>query len=114
MLEFKRIESINKPKLKVRNVEYIHYHTSTEGNEAYCTHAYLGSKTFLCELVKLADLRWYFHVEIKDNLLFDSRIGKKYFFSASDAHNKMINCIMEKYERKESAKFTKVKSTKKR
>ena len=114
MLEFRRLDTTNKPKIKVRNVEYVHYHTSSEGNEAYCNNAYLGSKTFLCELVKLADLRWYFHVEIKETLLFDSRLGNKYFFSASDAHNKMISSIMEKYERKESAKFTKVKSTKKR
>lgn len=114
MLEFRRLDTVNKPKLKVRNVEYFHYHTSTEGNEAYCNNAYLGSKTFLCELVLLPDGRWYFHVEIKDALIFDSRIGKKYYHSASEAHTKMITAIMEKYERKESTKFTKVKSTKKR
>lgn len=113
MLEFQRYNNVKK-KLKVRNVEYIHYHTSTEGNEAYITKASLGSKIFLIEIVKLPDLRWYFHIELKDNLLFDSRIGNAYYDSASDAHGALITAILEKYERKESAKFVKAKFTKKR
>lgn len=113
MLEFNRYNNI-KQKLKVRNVEYVHYHTSSEGNEAYITKASLGSKVFLIEIVKMPNLKWYFHVELKDNLLFDSRIGNAYFDSASDAHGSLITAILEKYERKESSKFVKTKSTKKR
>jgi hypothetical protein len=113
MLEFRKLNTI-KEKLKVRNVEYVLYHISTEGNIAYINKASLGSKQFLIEIVKLADSRWYFHVENKETLIFDSRIGNAYYSSASDTHTALINAILEKYERKESAKFTKIKSTKKR
>jgi hypothetical protein len=113
MLEFKKLHTL-KPKLRIRNIEYVHYHTSTEGNIAYINKASLGTKRFLIEIVKLADNRWYFHVEHKESLLFDSRIGNAYYSSASDTHTALINAILEKYERKESAKFTKIKSSKKR
>lgn len=114
MLQFNSKVKISKPKLKVRNVEYVHYWTSTDGNEAYISSAFLGSKEFLCELILLSNKKWCFHVELKDLMIFDSRLGNKYFDTASEAHLKMVSAIVEKYERKESAKFTKVKSTKKR
>lgn len=113
MLEFDKIITV-KDSLKVRNVEYYLYHTSTEGNKAYYCKASLGSRRFFIELVKQPDFKWYFHVEKNDEMIFDSRIGGVYYDSAEKAHSELIQAIMEKYERKELAKFCKTKSTKKR
>lgn len=113
MLEYEKMDT-NKEILRVRNVEYYLYHVSSEGNKAYYNKANLGSKRFFIEIVKLPDFRWFFHVEKSEEMIFDSRIGGVYYDSPEKAHSELIQAIMEKYERKELAKFCKTKSTKKR
>lgn len=113
MLEFDKIDT-DKEVLKVRNVEYYLYHISTEGNKAYYSKASLGSRRFFIEIVKQPDFKWFFHIEKNEEMIFDSRIGGVYYDSAEFTHSALINAIMEKYERKELAKFCKIKSTKKR
>jgi hypothetical protein len=114
MLEFEKMVITKYDMMKVRNIEYYLYHISTEGNKAYYCKASLGSKRFVIELVRQPDFRWYFHVEKNEEMIFDSRLGNVYYPTAEKAHIATINAILEKYERKELAKFCKTKSTKKR
>lgn len=114
MLEFNTYVGTKLKRLKVRNVEYYLYHTSTEGNLAYYNKASLKNKIFFIEIVMQPDLKWFFHVERNNEMILDSRIGNAYYNSAENTHNALINAILDKYERKELAKFCKTKSTKKR
>jgi hypothetical protein len=114
MLEFEKMLITKYPMLKVKNIEYYHYYTSSEGNKAFYTKASLGSKRFYIEIVRKPDFTWFFHIEKNNEMIFDSRIGGVYYESPDKAHSGIINAIMDKYERKELAKFCKTKSTKKR
>jgi len=114
MIEFSKNIQSKHPVLKVKNVEYFHYHTSTDGNRAYYTKANLGTKNFYIEIVRQPDFRWFFHIERNNEMILDSRIGGVYYETPDKAHSALINAILDKYERKELAKFCKVKSTKKR
>lgn len=114
MLEFEKMLITKYSMLKVKNIEYYHYYSSSDGNNAYYTKANLGSKRFYIEIVRHPDKRWSFYVEKNNEMIFNSKLGNVYYETPEFAHSAMINSIMEKYERKELAKFCKTKSTKKR
>ena len=86
----------NKEHITVNNTKYYLVHKGLNGNISYQIFLKVGQRLFYLELVNEAG-KWSFHVEIKEKLIFDSRIGKKFYNTPEAAHSEMINLLFLKY-----------------
>jgi hypothetical protein len=96
-IQFFKPRNVRKPIFVFSNTEYYHYHTGLQGNQAYILNIKVDSKIMVAELIKLSDGRWCFHVEHKDNLILDSRLGGVFYDTPEQAHSGMLNALSDKF-----------------
>lgn len=97
MLKFFRPRNHKKEVLNVKDCEYYKCHTGINGNIAYYANVKFGYRLFVVELINLSDGRWCFHVERKDNMVIDSRLGNCFYKTPEEAHSAFINALAKKY-----------------
>jgi hypothetical protein len=85
--------------LKVCNVYYFYLHESFSGDTVYCANCRVGHRTFRVEMIKLKSNLWCFHVERKEKMFIDSRIGNKYYHSAGEAQNGLLTAFSKKFNK---------------
>ena len=77
----------------IGHATYFLYHVGLERQKAYkmkVTHKY---KLFECEVIQYTDGTYHYHIEYKDKMLFDSRLGKMHFETFERTHIEIIKKI---------------------
>ena len=96
MLDFYIPKRHNKEFITVNNTKYYLVHRGINGNVSYQILLKVSNRLLYLELVNDGG-KWSFHVEHKENLIFDSKIGKVFYKTPEEAHSEMINSIFLKY-----------------
>lgn len=97
MLKFYRPKNTVKDVLRVKTYEYYKYHNGLNGNIAYYVKARLFNRLIAIELINMADGRWCFHVEEREEMILDSRLGNLYYPDAEECHSAMVNALCKKF-----------------
>jgi hypothetical protein len=73
---------------------YFLYHVGLENQKAYKMKTTYKYRLFECEIIQYLGGEYHYHIEYKDKMLFDSRLGKKVFNTFAECHEMVLKQII--------------------
>lgn len=73
---------------------YFLYHIGLENQKAYKMKVTYKYRLFECEIIQYLGGEYHYHIEYKDKMLFDSRLGKKVFNTFVECHEMVLKQII--------------------